>query len=232
MVSGRRGARIAIVDYGMGNLYSVEHACRHAGADAVITTRPNEIVSADGVVLPGVGAMPDAMDVLRRGGLDKAIAFAAGKGTPLLGICLGMQLLMREGSEFGPHEGLGLVDGRVVRFEGREPGGAPLKVPHIGWNAVHRPDGAADNRWTGTLMQDAADGTCMYYVHSYYVVPADPGIRVASTRYGDADFCAAFQQGNLFACQFHPERSGPQGLLMIRNFVAWAAASAATPSSP
>jgi glutamine amidotransferase len=229
MAAKKRGPRVAIVDYGMGNLYSVEHACRHAGADAVITTKPDEIAAADGVVLPGVGAMPDAMTVLRQSGLDKAIAFAAGKGTPLLGICLGMQLLMREGTEFGPHEGLGLVEGGVQRFEGTEEDGSPLKVPHIGWNAVRQ---SGEGRWAGSLMQDAADGTYMYYVHSYYVVPRDPGIRVAATRYGDTDFCAAFQQGNLFACQFHPERSGPQGLLMIRNFVAWSASRAGAPASP
>lgn len=211
---------IAIVDYGMGNLCSVQLACMNAGTNPVVTADPDAVVAADGVILPGVGAMPDAMRVLRSTGLDKAVRHVVERRTPFLGICLGMQLLMTEGSEFGAHEGLGLVEGTVERFHGLGDGGRPLRVPHIGWNAVRMPSVThRGTTWSGTLLQDTADHTYMYFVHSYYVAPTNPGIVLATTRYGGTDFCSAIAQDNIFASQFHPERSGSQGLDIIRHFV-------------
>lgn len=224
-----RTPRVAVVDYGMGNLYSVQRACVHAGADAVITAMPEDVASADGVVLPGVGAMPDAMRVLAESGLDRTLREVIARGTPFLGICLGMQLLMREGSEFCPHAGLGVIEGTVARFEGREPDGTPLRVPHIGWNAVRRLPGAPEDAWANSPLKRCSDGAFLYFVHSYYVVPDDGAVCVAATAYGGTDFCCALQRDNVFACQFHPERSGPQGLVILRNFVASLASAAAPP---
>jgi glutamine amidotransferase len=216
---------VAIVDYGMGNLYSVQRACDHVDVRAAVTSSPDVVLSAGGVVLPGVGAMPDAMETLEVTGLSAALRLVVQRGTPLFGVCLGLQLLMREGSEFRPHAGLGLIEGRVVRFDGRTEAGRPLRVPHIGWNAVQRAAGPA--AWSETPLASTADGTFMYFVHSYYVVPEDPGIVLATARYGDVEFCAALRRGNTFGCQFHPERSGPAGLELYRAFGKMVAAHAA-----
>lgn len=207
--------RVAIVDYGLGNLYSVQRACEHVGLQAAIVSDPEEVRSAAGVILPGVGAMPTAMSRLRDTGLADALVDCARRETPLLGICLGLQLLMRTGSEFGEHQGLGIVGGRVVRFEATTEQGDPLRVPHIGWNAIRPSPGAT---WAGTPLEGTEPGTMMYFVHSFYVVPADPGVCVATARYGPVDFCAAIATGSVFACQFHPERSGPAGLALYERF--------------
>jgi len=215
-----KAPQVAIVDYGMGNLYSVQRACEHVGIRATIVSSPEAVLAADGVVLPGVGAMPDAMGTLDAEGLSSALRLVVQRGTPLLGVCLGLQLLMRDGSEFRPHAGLGLVPGRVVRFEGHDKDGRPLRVPHIGWNAVRRVTGSGPDPWSATPLADTPDGAYMYFVHSYYVIPDDPGAVVATARYGDVEFCAAVHRGSIFACQFHPERSGPAGLAVYRAFAA------------
>jgi glutamine amidotransferase len=214
----QRAPRVAIVDYGMGNLYSVERACAHVGLDSFLTSEPDEVLRADAVVLPGVGAMPEAMRILDRSGLGDAIRESASAGTPLLGVCLGLQLLMTHGSEFTPHLGLGIIKGEVVRFEGNDSSGTPLKVPHIGWSGIRYPAGHA--RWVAPVLKDAPDGALMYFVHSYYVRPANPAVVAATAMYGPVEFCAAIAQDNIFACQFHPERSGPAGLAVYRNFAA------------
>jgi glutamine amidotransferase len=208
--------RVVIVDYELGNLYSVQRACRFNGLDAEIITDPNLLHSADGIILPGVGAMPDAVQTLEERGLDDALRQCVTRGTPVFGICLGMQLLFAEGSEFGPHAGLGIIQGRVVHFH-NEVHGRKLRVPHIGWNAV-LPKDADPTRWQNSPLRYAQPGEPMYFVHSYHVVPEDPTITLAVARYGDVEFCAAIQQDNVFACQFHPERSGPAGLDMYRAF--------------
>jgi glutamine amidotransferase len=213
-MSESRAFRVAIVDYGMGNLYSVQRACDHAGLRAAITGSPDEVLQADAVILPGVGAMPDAMRALDASGLSEALREQAARGTLLFGVCLGMQLLMGEGSEFGVHRGLGLVPGSVRRFEGVHADGAPLKVPHIGWNAVWP---APDRSWHGTALETTPEGTYLYFVHSYYVMPEDPDVAIAWSRYGEVTFCSAIASGNVFGCQFHPERSGPQGLRIYRQ---------------
>lgn len=215
-MSEARGVQVAIVDYGMGNLFSVQRACEHVGLRATVTSSPPEILSANAVILPGVGAFGDAMDTLRRLDLVEVLRDVAQSGTPLVGICLGMQLLMTESYEFGRHQGLGLVEGEVVRFDSPREGATVLKVPQVGWNRIV----SQGRAWKGTWCEGMADGAFMYFVHSFYVKPRDPGVVLAISRYGHIEFCSILQRGNIMASQFHPERSGPQGLQMYRNLAA------------
>jgi len=208
---------IAVVDYGMGNLFSVKRACEHVGLRAEITPDAHVVGSADAIILPGVGAFGDAMLALDRVGMSDAIRSAAASGTPILGICLGLQLLMERSCEFGMCEGLGLIPGDVVPFEHPREGDRVLKVPHVGWNRVWRASGGA---WDDTLLSASPDGIHQYFVHSYYVNPTDERNVAARTRYGDHEFCSAAKSGNVVACQFHPERSGPQGIRMYERFAA------------
>lgn len=206
---------IAIVDYGMGNLRSVQKALERGGREAVVTADPAVIRDAARLILPGVGAFGAAMRQLEArlpggGTLAEAVRDFAASGRPLLGICLGMQLLFTESEELGTHRGLDLIPGRVVRFD---PGAdAALKVPHMGWNALHFP------RPTG-LFAGVAEGAHVYFVHSFHCVPEDPAVIAAECRHGGL-FCAAVQTGNLQAAQFHPEKSGEPGLRLLENFCA------------
>ncbi len=215
--------RVAIVDYGLGNLYSVKHACAHVGLDGVITSSVRDLLAASAVILPGVGAFGDAMDNLHRLDLVGALREIAASATPLVGICLGQQLLMTESHEFGRHRGLGIVEGEVIRFPDPVEAGRALKVPQVGWNRVHKvtpgSEGATDP-WEAGLLRGVVDGEYMYFVHSFIVRPADRGLVLATSRYGDVTFCSSLQLGNVFACQFHPERSGVEGLKMYRNLAA------------
>jgi glutamine amidotransferase len=212
---------IAIVDFGMGNLFSVQQACEKAGMDARITSTPNDLDAADGIILPGVGAFEDAIGTLERLGLGKALRDNARLGKALMGICLGMQLLMDESEEFGRHKGLGLISGSVIRFRAPQESGQPLKVPQVQWNQVYRTahDGNASTAdWSSTPFGGLADGVYMYFVHSYYVVPSNNVVCLGTSRYGQIQFCSSFLKNNIFACQFHPERSGPDGQKIYRNF--------------
>jgi len=198
---------IAIIDYGMGNLRSVHKGFERVGVAAQVTRDVAAIERADGVVLPGVGAFGACMDNLREYGLVDVVRKVVERGTPFLGICLGLQLLFEESEEFGPVPGLGLLRGRVVRFR---PSDAELRVPHMGWNQIRARQDAAP-------LRGVADGSFVYFVHSYYVEPADPGIIATTTDYG-GEFVSAIARDNLFACQFHPEKSQAIGLAMLRNF--------------
>jgi imidazole glycerol-phosphate synthase subunit HisH len=197
---------IAIVDYGMGNLRSVQKGFERVGHAATITNDPAVIAMADKVVLPGVGAFPDAIGELHRQKLVKPILGAIDSGKPFLGICLGLQLLFEVGWEGGRHEGLGVLAGEVVRFD------VPpeYKVPHMGWNqiAIRKP---------APLLEGLADGAHAYFVHSYYVVPADRGVIATETEYPEP-FTSMIWRDNLFATQFHPEKSQADGLRMLKNF--------------
>ena len=207
---------VAIVDYGMGNLFSVKHACEKEGLRAEITHARSDVLAADAVILPGVGAFGNAMETLHRLDLVTALREVAQSSKPLLGICLGMQLLMTESFEFGRNAGLGILPGTVVRLDQpRSPKGL-LKVPEVGWNQLHQPAGAT-KRWAGTLLEGLQDGVYMYFVHSYVVRPERADVVCAVTRYGDQEFCSALSSGNIFACQCHPERSGHDGLKVYRN---------------
>jgi len=221
-MSDLRSVKVAIVDHGLGNLYSVKHACAQVGLPAVITSSKQEILNADAVILPGVGAFRDAMDTLHRLDLVSVLRDIAASSRPLVGICLGVQLLMTESFEFGRHKGLGIIEGPVVRFQGPMEGARKLKVPHIGWNRVRRtaPDGkAVGDPWANTLLDGLADGEYMYFVHSFIAQPQDRSVVLSTSRYGHVEFCSSLHYRNVFACQFHPERSGVEGLKIYRNLV-------------
>ena len=198
---------IAIVDYEMGNLRSVAKAFERLGAAAEVTRDPERIASAPGVVLPGVGAFGACMANLTSLGLVQPVKQAIGAGRPFLGICLGMQLLFDESEEFGPVAGLGILRGRVVRF----PPSHDLKVPHMGWNAVRIARRAP-------VLAGIDDGEYVYFVHSYYPVPADPAVVATTTGYG-IEFASSVVRDNVFACQFHPEKSQRVGLRILENFI-------------
>lgn len=200
---------IAIVDYDMGNLKSVQKAFEAVGHRAAVTRDPKAIADASHVVLPGVGAFGDCMRNLERYGLVEPVTKAIAAGKPFLGICLGFQLLFSESEEFGTHRGLGVIPGKVVRFQSN---GSPahLKVPHMGWNAI-----AIGKR--PPVLEGVPDGAFMYFVHSYYVVPDDRAVACTMTDYG-TPFVSSIARDNIFACQFHPEKSQAEGLKIIRNF--------------
>ena len=209
---------VAVVDYGMGNLRSVSQAVMRAAAGSglavAITHRPEEVLAAERVVLPGQGAMPDCMRELRDSGLQAAVLEAAAT-KPLLGVCIGMQMLF-ERSEEGPTEGLGLIGGEVLRFrlEGRlQPDGSRYKVPQMGWNRVRQTQPHA--LWSGI-----PDDAYFYFLHSYYARPSEPRHSVGESDYGSRFTCAVARD-NIFATQFHPEKSAAHGLALYRNFLAW-----------
>lgn len=189
---------VAIVDYGAGNIKSVENAVRYLGHEAVLTRDPAVILSADHVILPGVGAFGDAMTRLSRYGLDEVLRKAAASGIPFLGICLGLQLLFESSEESPGAEGLGILKGHILRI----PDGEGRKVPQIGWNDLTYPN-------PGRLFAGLPEGSYVYFVHSYYLRAADPSIVTACTQYG-VRIDASVESGNVFACQFHPERARRQ----------------------
>ena len=199
---------IAIIDYGVGNLFSLKSSFGRIGADAVVTGDPAVIRAAERIVLPGVGAFGDAANKLRDAGLNRLLCEQAGEGKPLLGICLGMQLLFDESHEFGVHKGLGLIPGRVVDMTPVI--GPGLKVPQIGWNALHltQPE--------HPLWKYIHPDDCVYFVHSYYASECGDFV-LATTEYG-AELTAAAGRDNVLGCQFHPEKSGPVGLNILRAF--------------
>jgi len=213
----RQVPQVAIVDFGLGNLFSVSQACRQVGLAARVSQDRQEILNSEALILPGVGAFGDAMAALRRLDLTSAILDFAASGRPLLGICLGMQLLMRESQEFGRHRGLGLIDGDVVHLGEPKEDGRWLKVPQVGWNRIEPPRPGA---WQGSLLEGLEPGEFMYFVHSFYCRPSDPGLALTYTTYGQVRFCSALTQGSITACQFHPERSGRAGLTIYRNLAA------------
>ena len=201
---------IAIVDYGVGNLFSLTCSFRSLGAEVTVTGEADIIRSAGKVVLPGVGAFGDAAALLRKSGLDQVVIEEAYKGKPLLGICLGMQLLFDKSLEYGEHPGLGLIPGRVVSMEPVVPAG--YKVPHIGWNALHFPK----NKPVSPLFRHIREGDCVYFVHSYYATDCD-GDLIATAEYGP-ELTAAVARDNVMGTQFHPEKSGAVGLNILRAF--------------
>ena len=199
---------ITIVDYGVGNLFSLKSSFGFVGADVRVSGDPDALLHADKIVLPGVGAFDDAARKLREPGLDQALRQAAWRGTPLLGICLGMQLLFDKSYEYGEHEGLGLIPGNVRPIADVIP--SNLKIPHMGWNAL---------RFTAQespLFRQVQAGDCVYFVHSYYAADCAPYI-TATAEYG-VDLTAAVQRDNVFGCQFHPEKSGRVGMEILKAF--------------
>lgn len=198
---------VAIIDYDAGNIKSVEKALLYLGEEAVITRDRDAILRADRVILPGVGAFGDAMEKLRTYELDKVIQEVVAQNTPFLGICLGLQLLFESSEESEGVEGLGILKGKVVRL----PEENNLKIPHIGWNSLKYPN-------PGRLFTGIAEDSYVYFVHSYYLQAKDPSIVTATTEYGTL-IHASVEQGNVFACQFHPEKSSGVGMQILKNFL-------------
>jgi glutamine amidotransferase len=216
-MSELRAFDVAIVDYGLGNLFSVKQACEQAGMRALVTSRHEDLRSAPAVVLPGVGAFGDAMRTLEGLGLIEVLREVASEGKILLGICLGMQLLMQESHEFGRYDGLGIIDGDVVPLPNLLEKGRCVKVPQVGWNRIHATSAGANHVWKDTVLGGLSDGEYMYFVHSFYCRPERSDVVLATTSYGQTEFCSAVRKGNVFGCQFHPERSGFQGVKVYRN---------------
>jgi len=209
---------VAVVDYGMGNLRSVSQAVMHAARDTefdvIVTSKPDEVFAAERVVLPGQGAMPDCMSELRRSGLQEAVLHAAAN-KPLMGVCVGMQMLLTTSDE-GPTDGLNLIPGGVHRFQldGQlQPDGSRYKVPQMGWNRVFQVQ-------PHPIWQGVPDGAYFYFVHSFYARPSDPRHSAGETEYGTR-FTCALARDNIFATQFHPEKSAEHGLALYRNFLHW-----------
>lgn len=203
---------ITIIDYEMGNLRSVEKAFEKLGYAARVSSNPADLENTDKIVLPGVGAFRDCINNLRAGGFVEPLLQHVAAGKPLLGICVGMQMLFDESEEFGRHQGLGLVPGKVVRFPaGMEEAGERLKVPHMGWNTIQIKQDAP-------IFKGTAEGSYVYFVHSYYCSADNHDDVAASCRYGEIEFCAAICRDNLMATQFHPEKSQDIGLNIFKNF--------------
>lgn len=203
---------ITIIDYGMGNLRSVLKGFERVGHNAIVTKSSKDILDASHVVLPGVGAFKDCMDNLERYGLVEPTLQAIASGKPFLGICLGLQILFTESEEFGRHKGLDVIKGKVIKFPSglRNQNSQPFKVPHMGWNDIHikkRPP----------ILEHIEDGSYFYFVHSYYVAPENPDIIATTTSYG-IEITSSIWQDNIFACQFHPEKSQQVGLRILKSF--------------
>ena len=199
--------KIALIDYGAGNLFSVERALKFAGADYSVVTKAEQILKADKLVLPGVGAFCDGINGLNKNKLNEAIKQSVANKTPILGICLGMQLMMTTGYEFGTHKGLDLIKGEVNKIT------TESKLPQIGWNniSIKVPD--------SPLLKDIKTGDYFYFVHSYVARPENPAVVAAVTNYGGDEFCSVVSYNHIYGTQFHPEKSGPAGLKIYENFV-------------
>ena len=205
--------KIAIIDYGIGNIRSILSAFENQGANVFLTSDKGEILKSDGLVLPGVGAFSHGMKNLESYGLVDVIKEYAALDRPLMGICLGMQLLFEESEEFGKTEGLGLILGKVVKLPTKD--NQNEKLPHVSWNELN------SNKvpWKNTILTDIEEGSDMYFVHSFVAQPRDSYNILSLTEYLNYHFCSSVKKGNIYGCQFHPEKSGPTGLKIINNFI-------------
>lgn len=208
--------KIVLIDYGMGNLLSVSRGLEHVGAEICTTSDPDLILNAERVVLPGVGAFPDAMEELNRRDLVKTIRAVAHSGKPLLGICLGMHLLFESSLEFNKTEGIGLIAGNVVPIPNVGTDACFHKIPHIGWNALLP---SRNQSWSGGILAEIVPKEAAYFVHSFMAQPRDQSCRIADSYYGGISIAAVVGQGNVIGCQFHPEKSGEVGLRILRSFL-------------
>lgn len=213
-----RPINVAIIDYGMCNLFSVHHACQHVGLNPVITSDRREILRAAGVILPGVGAFGEAMQNLYRLDLIRPIKETIARGTPFMGICLGLQLLLSQSEEFGTHQGLDIIEGKVLKFpqQAGQPSKA-IKVPQIGWNRIYPPEGRQSG-WLVSPLKATKPYAFMYFVHSFYAIPAAPEVILTLTTYEGVEYCSSLHLNNVFACQFHPEKSGKVGIEIYRQW--------------
>jgi glutamine amidotransferase len=206
---------IVIIDYQFGNLFSVDQALKNIGLDTIISSNPDDIKNADALVLPGVGAFSDAMNNLKTMGLIDPIKQSVGQGKPFLGICLGLQMLFEKSEEFGESEGLGIIQGVVKKFSTGNFSNKRVKVPQIGWNGIYPSDGRT---WKGSPLEGVNEGENFYFVHSYYVDPKDVSVVLSRTTYGNTTYASSILVDNVFACQFHPEKSSAEGLKVYKNW--------------
>lgn len=207
--------RIVIIDYQLGNLFSVNQALRKIGLETIISSDPSEIEKADALVLPGVGAFSDAMINLKSMGLVELIKKGIVQGKPFLGICLGLQLLFDKSEEFGDCEGLGIIKGEVKKFSFECIGDKHIKIPQIAWNSIYPPQGRT---WQGTPLEEVNEGEDFYFVHSFYVEPRDSNTVLTKTTYGNKTYTSSIFIDNIFACQFHPEKSSLEGLRVYKKW--------------
>lgn len=208
--------KVVIVDYGHGNMYSINQACVHVGYSPIISSSLEDIISADSLILPGVGAFKVAMEELKKQDLIEPIKEFVKKGNYLMGVCLGMQLLFEESEEFGNHLGLSLIEGKVLRFPIINEN-LKIRVPHIGWNKLLLEDSAEN--WKNSPLMDISEEDFMYFVHSYYVVPKNMNNVFSYSIYQNFKFCSSVKKDNIFGFQFHPEKSSNKGLTIYKNFL-------------
>ena len=205
---------VVIIDYNAGNLFSVEHACLKVGIKAVVTSNKKIIEEAKAIILPGVGAFSDAMINLKKLDLISPLTDKVNNGTPLLGVCLGLQLLFTESDEFGIHKGLNFVEGNIIRFQNQHKEKS-IKVPQIGWNKIYSKD---QKNWNNSPLEGISEEEYMYFVHSYYANPSNKNEIATLTNYEDIEYCSSILKNNIFATQFHPEKSGTWGLEIYKNW--------------
>lgn len=208
---------IAIIDYKLSNLFSVKHACEHVGLKASITSSGKEIINSRAAILPGVGAFGDAMNNLHNLKIVQAIKDFIKSGKPFLGICLGMQLLFTESEEFGQHEGLNIIPGKVIKFPHKNSRQQIVRVPQIGWNAINIP---YDNpqKWQNTPLSNLTNGEFMYFVHSFFTIPRNKNDILTVTKYEETEYASGIIHDNVIAFQFHPEKSGPEGIKIYQEW--------------
>jgi imidazole glycerol-phosphate synthase subunit HisH len=208
---------VVVIDYGIGNLYSVRRAFEFCEANVVLTEDKQMILDAPRLILPGVGAFADGMRGLIERGLDKTIIEYVKTGKPLLGICLGMQMLASKSYEFGEHKGLDIIPGKVLPISRQDENGNPHKIPHIGWEDLVKPN---DNiEWAGTILENAKQGESFYHVHSFTVIPDKDEFRLADCFYNGIKISSVIKKQNVYGCQFHPEKSGKAGLTLLKQFL-------------
>jgi glutamine amidotransferase len=208
-----KNSNVVIIDYQLGNLFSVKQACDTVGINAKISSDREDILNADALILPGVGAFIEAINNLKSFGLDTAIQEKVKNGTPIFGICLGLQLLFTESEEFGAGNGLDIISGIIKRFpenfEERK-----IKVPHIAWNTIYK----SEQNWDKLALKELKNNDFMYFIHSYYVKPSDDSCILTKTNYDGIEFCSAILKDNIFATQFHPEKSADKGISIYKNW--------------
>jgi imidazole glycerol-phosphate synthase subunit HisH len=208
--------KVVIIDYQLSNLFSVKHACEYVGLNALISSNPKDIINADAAILPGVGAFGDAMKNLENLGLTVPIHEFIKSGRQFLGICLGLQLLFSESYEFGNHKGLGIFKGKVVKFPTKNPENEKIRVPQIGWNQVYK--SKQNSNWEKSPLKIINNFEFMYFVHSYFIIPENLEDILSMTNYGNIEYCSSVLRENVFAVQFHPEKSGKEGIKIYKEW--------------